>query len=195
MSKTEFTLRYTTSKNWVENVLNNFDSFLQDHADCERKASSMAMSFVAKCPDKTEIIPALIETALEELVHFKQVYDLMEKRGVSLPAEMEKDPYINALLQHLRPKGDERLMDRMILASVVEMRGAERFKLVAENISDAQLKKFYTTLYLSEEKHGDVFIDLAKKYWSEDLIYQRLNHWLDIEAKICENLPIRSALH
>ena len=66
---------------WIDCVMNDFDSFLQDHADCERKASAMAMSFVAKYPDRTEIIPELIETGIEELEHFQQVYAIMEKRG------------------------------------------------------------------------------------------------------------------
>lgn len=195
MQNFEPNLLYKTDENWIKTVLNDFDSFLQDHADCERKASSMAMSFVAKCPDKLEIIPDLIETALEELVHFKLVYEIMEKRGVGLPKEMEKDPYINELMKHIRSKGDARLMDRMILASIVEMRGAERFKLVAENLEDPELQKFYNTLYKSEEKHGDIFLDLASKYWPFEEIKNRFEELLTIEADICKNLPFRAALH
>src|SRR5207249_11705107 len=66
-------------------------AFLQDHADCERKASAMAMSFVAKYPDRVEIIPELIETGVEELEHFQQVYARMEKRGIPLAKEMTED--------------------------------------------------------------------------------------------------------
>lgn len=189
------TLRFKTPKKWVETVLADFDSFLQDHADCERKASSMAMSFVAKCPDRKEIIPELIETALEELVHFKMVYEVMEKRGVPLPTEMEKDPYITQLMKHLRSGRDDRLLDRMILASIIEMRGAERFQLVAEHVEDAELKKFYTTLWRSEAKHGDIFINLAKHYWDETEIEQRFSQLLDTEAEICSQLKYRAALH
>src|SRR5438445_103069 len=85
-------LKYDTSPQWIKTVMSDFNSFLQDHADCERKASAMAMSFVAKCPDKVKIIPWLIETALEELEHFQQVYQIMEQRGVTLQAEMRADP-------------------------------------------------------------------------------------------------------
>jgi len=195
MQNFEPKLLYQTDKQWVDTVLSNFNLFLQDHADCERKASSMAMSFVAKCPDKLEIIPDLIETALEELVHFKMVYEIMEKRGVGLPKEMEKDPYINELMRHIRSKGDPRLMDRMILASIVEMRGAERFKMVAENLIDDELKKFYTTLYKSEEKHGDIFLNLASKYWPKETVIERFKELLIVEAEICKELPFRAALH
>ena len=78
-------------------------------------------------------------------------------------------------MKHIRSKGDARLMDRMILASIVEMRGAERFKLVAENLEDPELQKFYTTLYKSEEKHGDIFLDLASKYWPFEEIKNTMN--------------------
>ena len=101
-------LTYNTTQEWVDCVLNNFDSFLQDHADCERKASAMAMSFVAKCPDKVEIIPELIETALEEMEHFRDVYRVMESRGILLNHEIEQDLYIKQLINACRSGRDDR---------------------------------------------------------------------------------------
>src|SRR5437867_12477739 len=92
-------LSASTRPEWVNAVMSNFPAFLQDHADCERKASAMAMSFVAKYPDRVEIIPELIETAIEELDHFQQVYAHMARRGVGLAKEMSEDPYIKALLE------------------------------------------------------------------------------------------------
>ena len=82
--KLSLDLTVLSSQEWIDHVLNNLDEFLQDHADCERKASSMAMSFIAKAPEKLEIIPVLIETAVEELEHFQDVYKIMEKRGIPL---------------------------------------------------------------------------------------------------------------
>src|SRR5256885_2761893 len=96
-------LKYNTSPEWIKTVMNDFNSFLQDHADCERKASAMAMSLVAKCPDKVKIIPWLIETAVEELDHFQKVYAIMEQRGVKLMSVMKPDIYIKRLLDHARP--------------------------------------------------------------------------------------------
>ena len=139
--KLSLDLKYDTTKEWVETVMNDFNSFLQDHADCERKASSMAMSFVAKCPDKTEIIPELIETAVEELEHFQQVYSIMEKRGVQLKTEMSEDLYVKQLLALMRSDSVNRLLDRFLLASIIECRGTERFRLVAEALQDDELKK------------------------------------------------------
>ncbi len=188
-------LTYQTSHEWVKKVLSDFNSFLQDHADCERKASSMAMSFIAKCPDKVEIIPELIETALEELEHFQQVYLLMQQRGIQLKAEMPQDMYIKQLMDVCRSGRDERLLDRMLLASVIECRGAERFKLVADNIEDEDLKKFYKNLWTSEAKHGNIFVRMALNYNSKEIVYKRLEELTIAEGVICSKLPIKAALH
>lgn len=188
-------LRWKTPENWVETVLADFPSFLRDHADCERKASSMAMSFVAKCPDKTDIIPDLIETALEELVHFKKVYEVMTAKGITLDHEIKQDKYIAQLIELCRSGREDRLLDRMVVASVVEARGAERFRLVAEGLKDAELKDFYEMLWRSEHKHSDIFLRLAEQYWPKATILERLEFFLTEEAKICSSLPYRAALH
>lgn len=193
--KYDVQLRWNTPIEWATQVLKDFPAFLQDHADCERKASSMAMSFVAKCPDRSEIIPELIETALEELVHFKLVYEIMDQRGIALPKQIEQDKYITQLIGICRSGRDERLLDRMVVASVVEARGAERFRLIAENIEDVEMQKFYDMLWKSEHKHSDIFLRLANQYWEKSEIENRLDFFLTEEAKICETLPYRSALH
>jgi tRNA 2-(methylsulfanyl)-N6-isopentenyladenosine37 hydroxylase len=193
--KLSIDLAYQTPKEWGENIWKNFNSFLQDHADCERKASAMAMSFVAKCPDKILIIPELIETALEELEHFKLVYQLMEKRGVQLISSMPKDAYMESLIGLCRATPSERLLDRMMLASIIECRGAERFKLVAETAQDEDIKKFYKMLWTSEAKHGNIFVKLALNYWPESIVMERLIYLNNKEGEICEKLPWRFALH
>ena len=193
--KTALDLSWKTPQEWVEVVLADFDSFLIDHADCERKASAMAMSFIAKCPDRVEIIPELIDTAAEELEHFRSVYAIMEKRGVQLPERMPQDQYIHDLIALCRDGRDERLMDRMLIASIVEMRGAERFRLVEEGLEDIELKRFYKELWTSEAKHGNLFVRLALNYWPEEDVYQRLEELNQAEGEICSKLPFRAALH
>lgn len=188
-------LAYNTPPDWAKVVLEDFNSFLQDHADCERKASSMALNFVAKCPDKLEIIPELIETALEELEHFKLVYDLMRKRGVRLKDKMPKDEYIEKLMNLCRSGRDDRLLDRMLLASIIECRGAERFRLIAESLEDEELKKFYKMLWTSEAKHGNIYVEMALKYWPEDDVYNRLRELNNAEGSICKQLEWKPALH
>jgi len=193
--KLSIDLTYNTTQAWVDAVMNDFDSFLQDHADCERKASAMAMSFVSKCPDKTKIIPELIETALEELKHFQQVYHIMEKRGIQLKAEMPEDLYIKQLLALLRSKSSERLMDRLLLASIIECRGTERFRLVEEALQDNELKRFYKMLWASEAKHGNIFVKMALEYYPKDDVYKRLHELTVKEGEICKALLIKAALH
>ena len=155
----------------------------------------MAMSFVAKCPEKTEIIPELIETALEEMEHFRDVYKLMESRGVQLKHEIEQDLYIKGLINVCRSGRDERLMDRMLIASIVECRGAERFRMVEEALSEPTLKKFYKTLWTSEAKHGNIFVKMALNYWPENVVMKRLQELNELEGEICSSLKIRPRLH
>ncbi len=188
-------LACTSSPQWVEAVMSDFGSFLQDHANCERKASAMAMSFVAKFPDRVEIIPELIETAIEELEHFQAVYEIMQSKGVTLPAQMGKDEYVAQLVDHCRSGREDRFLDRLLLASIVECRGAERFRLVYENLEDPPLKQFYHQLWASEAKHGNIFVKMALNYFDEKIVYKRLDELNEIEGKILQSLPIKAALH
>jgi tRNA-(ms[2]io[6]A)-hydroxylase len=181
---------------WVQAVLGDFPAFLQDHADCERKASAMALSFVAKYPDRSEIIPELIETGIEELQHFQQVYAHMQKRGIPLAKEFSEDPYIKALLQLCHTDPQRRFLDRLLLASIIECRGAERFRLVCEAIqNDPELKAFYHGLWTSEAKHGNIFVKMALNYFREEDVYVRLRELNQSEGTIMQDLKIRAALH
>jgi tRNA-(ms[2]io[6]A)-hydroxylase len=159
--KQRIDLKCESSKEWVDTVMSDFNAFLQDHANCERKASSMAMSFVAKFPDRLEIIPELINTGVEELEHFRDVYKIMEERGVELPHEIGKDHYVADLINLCRSGKEDRFMDRLLLASLVETRGAERFRLIYEALPEGDLKKFYHRLWASEARHGEIFVDMA----------------------------------
>lgn len=189
-------LKCDSPKEWVDCVMQNFDVFLQDHADCERKASSMAMSFVAKYPDRTDIIPELIETALEELEHFRDVYALMVKRGTRLDHKIEEDPYIKQMLDFCRTGREQRFLDRLLLASLFETRGAERFKMIWERLEEGtDEKKFFHRLWASEAKHAHIFVKMALCYFAEGEVYKRLEEFAIEEARIVLNLPIRPALH
>ena len=146
-------------------------------------------------PNRTEIIPELIETAIEELEHFQEVYQIMEKRGIELPVSMAKDPYVTDLVKRCRHGRDERFQDRLCIASVLETRGAERFRLVAEALEDPELKRFYKKLWTSEAKHGHIFVKMALNYFPEKEVYERLEWWVEQEAEVIDGLEIRAALH
>ena len=188
-------LTVETKIEWVNVVLDDFDVFLQDHADCERKASAMALSLVAKYPNRVEIIPELIDTSIEELEHFRDVYEIMQEKGIQLSHKIEQDIYVKQLLGNCRSGRQERFMDRLLLASLVETRGAERFRLLYENLDKDSLKDFYHRLWASEARHGEVFVKMALTYFDEREIYDRLERMKEAEGKILNGLPIRPALH
>jgi len=189
-------LTENSSQEWLDTVMSDFDSFLQDHADCERKASAMAMSFVAKYPERHEIIPELIATGIEELEHFQQVYEFMQERGVSLAKEMAPDPYIKDLMA-LSHGGTPltRFRDRLLLASIIESRGCERFKMVSEAQGEESIKRFYKLLWASEAKHSHIFVHMALRYFDKAEVDQRIEELVNAEAEIVRNLPLRAALH
>lgn len=193
--KLNLDIRTPSSQAWLDAVHADFDSFLQDHADCERKASAMAMSFVAKYPDRLEIIPELIETAVEELEHFQQVYQLMQDRGIALRSSMGEDVYVSRLIKQCHSGREERFMDRLLIASVLETRGAERFRLIAESLENPAMQKFYKMLWTSEAKHGHIFVKMCLHYFPEQQVYDRLDWWVDRESEVIEGLEIRAALH
>ncbi len=189
-----FKLRSATRPAWIDAVLGDFDSFLVDHAACERKASATGMAFVVRYPDRTELLEPMIELAREELEHFHQVYRLIEQRGLRLTAD-EKDPYVSKLLKLLRTGRDERLLDRLLIAGVVESRGCERFGLVADALEPGELKQFYLDITRSEARHHGLFLRLARVYFADEIITPRLEQVLDREAEIIDALPVRAALH
>jgi len=193
--KLNLDVKVASSKEWIEAVISDFDSFLQDHADCERKASAMAMSFVAKYPDRKEIIPDLIATGIEELEHFQQVYELMSSRGIPLSHSIGEDPYVKALIKLCHSGREERFLDRLLVASVVETRGAERFRMVSEAQTDPEMHRFYKILWASEAKHGHLFVKLALNYFPKKMVYDRLEWWIEKESEVIQQLEIRPALH
>ena len=188
-------LKTQSSPKWIAAVMADFPSFLQDHASCEKKASAMSMSLVSKYPDRPLIIKPLIDTAIEELEHFRDVVNWMEKLGVSLAHDMQPDLYVNQLISQVRKGRDEGLIDRLCLGSIIECRGAERFRLVEEALEEPEIKRFYKVLWASEAKHGNIFVELALHYFEEKVVYARLEELLDVEARVLDDLEFRAALH
>jgi len=187
-------LKTATSPRWVETVLEDFDSFLLDHAACERKASATALTFVSHYPDRRELVSAMIDLAREELEHFHQVYQRIAERGLVLAADT-KDPYVNRLAEEFRKGSEAYFLDRLLVAGIVEARGCERFGLVAEALPPGPLKDFYRVLASSEARHRGLFLRLARVYFDEDVVAARLDELLEIEAGVLESLPLRPAVH
>jgi tRNA-(ms[2]io[6]A)-hydroxylase len=188
-------LKYITPIEWAEQAVLDIDSFLQDHADAERKVANMCLSLIAKYPDRVQIIDELIQISVEELLHFKQVYALIRYRGNELNGVFQKDPYIKGLMSIVRSDREQLFMDRLIIASVAELRGSERFKLVSEVVNDTKIAKFYKNLHLQELEHIDSFINMAKSYFDDEIVEKRVEQILTKEAEVSSSLPWRSAIH
>ncbi|HVU05202.1 MAG TPA: tRNA-(ms[2]io[6]A)-hydroxylase [Polyangiaceae bacterium] len=187
-------LRTKTPDAWLDVVFADFGAFLVDHALCERKASAMGLSLVAKYPDRTAILDPLIAFAREELEHFHIMYRLVEKRGLCLMGD-EKDAYVNALRKLSRSGGDELFLDRLLVPGVVEARGCERLQMVAERLEDPELAETYMDLARAESRHHGLFFRLARHYFPEDVVRARADFFLDAEAKLVAELPFRAAVH
>ncbi len=180
---------------WVETVLADFDTFLRDHAACERKASATAMALISHYPDRDELVEAMVPMAQEEMLHFAQVYTLLKSRGQRLGGKDIKDPYVNALRALMRGGRDGYFMDRLILSGLIEARGCERFGLIAEHAPTERLRSFYDDIGRSESRHHGLFLRLARTYFPQDEVQARHQELLDSESEIMLAQPLRAAVH
>jgi tRNA-(ms[2]io[6]A)-hydroxylase len=187
-------LKTASSPLWLEAVMGDFETFLLDHATCEKKASGMALSIISHYPDKPVLIREMLNLAVEELSHYRDVLRLVLERGLK-PVPDTRDDYVNNL-QKLMDRGRKfYLMDRLLVSAIVEARGAERFGLIAGALPPGQLKHFYLGITSSESRHWQLFIDLAEQHCDPAQIPDRLETLLQQEAEILAALPIRAALH
>ena len=179
---------------WVTCVLADFDAFLQDHASAEKKASGMALSMVSHYPDQPALVQAMVDLAVEELNHYKEVMRLLMTRQIS-PAADRKDPYVTRLNKLVRKDAVFFLLDRLLVGAIVERRGAERFALVANHVADSDLKKFYAAIAKSEERHWHLFSQLARDLCSHLPVDSRFCELAELENTLVKELPLRAALH
>jgi len=189
-------LKLPTDPRWVNIVEGNIDEILMDHAWCEQKAATNAISIIIQNPEHTDMVEALIKLAQEELSHFEMVHEKIKARGKVLARE-QKDDYVNELYKFMK-KGDGRLMsfvDRLLFSALIEARSCERFRVLSENISDKELAAFYRELMVSEANHYTTFIGFARKYGGDIDVDKRWNEWLDYEAKIISGYGKRETIH
>lgn len=188
-------LLVSTPAKWTEAVLNDFDNFLKDHAAAEKKASGMALSMIAHYPDRTRLVEAMADLAVEELNHYREVIRWLHRRGQQLAADT-KDAYVIAMRDCIRQGSDAYFLDRLITAAIIEARGCERFGLIADALPQGEpLQRFYQTITASESRHYGEFIALAKHYFDTDEVSVREQELLQAEADIVSALPIKAALH
>tara|TARA_B100000809_G_scaffold257341_1_gene298761 strand:+ start:10718 stop:11299 length:582 start_codon:yes stop_codon:yes gene_type:complete len=189
-------LKLPTDPRWVNIAEKNIDKILIDHAHCEQKAASTAISIIVGYPEFTDVVQEMIALVKEEMSHFKMVFDRLVAKGVPL-GRVSKDLYVIELRKFF-PKGGSRidqLVDRLLYAALIEARSCERFRLLSENLEDKELAKFYRDLMVSEANHYTMFLQFARNYGNTEEVNKKWDALLEYEANIMENLGTQTTIH
>ncbi|WP_394749701.1 tRNA-(ms[2]io[6]A)-hydroxylase [Spongiimicrobium salis] len=189
-------LKLPTDPRWVNIVEKNIDEILTDHAYCEQKAASTAVSLIVSFPEYTELVKEMIALTREEMGHFKMVHDRILARGQVLGRD-RKDDYVVALLKFF-PKGGSRttqLVHRLLYAALIEARSCERFRLLSEELEDQDLADFYHKLMVSEAGHYTMFLKFARQYGEREEVDQKWEALLEYEAEIMKDLGNKETIH
>ena len=189
-------LKLPTDPRWVNIVEKNIKDILTDHAYCEQKAASTAISLIVSFPEYTELVEEMIALSNEEMSHFKMVHDLILEKGWVLGRD-RKDDYVIALLKFF-PKGGSRttqLVHRLLYAALIEARSCERFRLLSEELENKKLAKFYRKLMISEAGHYTMFLNFARKYGERKEVDKKWNDLLIFEAEIMKGLGSKETIH
>jgi tRNA-(ms[2]io[6]A)-hydroxylase len=195
--RTILKLQLPTDPLWVKNVVeSNIEEILTDHAFCEQKAASNAITLIVQNPNLSDLVQEMTTLVQEEMDHFKRVHDIILQRGYVLGRE-RKDNYVNELRKFIIIGGgrSEQLIDRLLFSAMIEARSCERFKVMSEHIDDKQLSQFYHELMVSEAAHYSMFIRLAKKYADEIDVDKRWKEFLEYEARVIQNYGKSETIH
>ena len=195
--KTILKLQLPTDPTWVKNVVeSNIEELLTDHAFCEQKAASNAITLIVQNPNLSDLVQEMIALAQEEMDHFRRVHELIVQRGFLLGRE-RKDNYVGELQKFIVKGGGRttQLVDRLLFSAMIEARSCERFKVLSENIGDAELAAFYHELMVSEATHYAMFIRLAKKYCGDIDVDGRWKEYLAHEAVVIQNYGKMERIH
>ena len=189
-------LELPTDPRWAEIAEKNLSEILIDHAYCEQKAASTAISLIVSFPEYPELVSQMSELAQEEMSHFKMVHDLMQERNIELGKE-RKDEYVGKVIKFF-PKGGSRstqLVHRLLVAGLIEARSCERFRLLSEKLSDKRIANFYKKLMISEANHYTLFLKLARKYGDRQEVDQKWKALLAYEADVMKELSKSETIH
>ncbi|WP_415373113.1 tRNA-(ms[2]io[6]A)-hydroxylase [Patiriisocius sp. Uisw_047] len=191
-------LKLETDPRWVTIVESNLEEILTDHAWCEQKAATNAITIITLNNEHEELVTELIKLAQEELEHFQMVHDIIKERGYTLGRE-RKDHYVNQLFKFTREGGNktrtEAMVDRLLFSAMIEARSCERFKLLSERIKDEKLSKFYRELMISEAGHYTTFLGFARKYGKDLDVEKRWQDLVAFEGKIIKGYGKQETIH
>ena len=191
-----FNLKLSTDPRWVEIASTNIEELLTDHAWCEQKAATNAITLIAYNSEHPELVTELTKICQEEIEHFGQVHEIIKQRGYTLGRE-RKDHYVNELFRFMKKDGsrNDALVDRLLFSAMIEARSCERFKVLSENIQDEELGKFYRELMISEAGHYTTFLNFARKYGNKEKVDLRWKEWIAFENELIQNYGKKETVH
>lgn len=189
-------LELPTDPRWVNMVEGNIDEILTDHAWCEQKAATNAITIITFNPNYSDLVSDMLVLAKEEIEHFERVHEIIKSRGGVLGRE-RKDPYVGELYQFMKKGGtrEDALVDRLLFSALIEARSCERFRVLSEHIKDKYLSEFYKELMISEAGHYTIFISYARKYGGRTDVDKRWKEWLEFENSIISNYGKSETIH
>lgn len=190
-------LKLPTDPRWADIAEKNIEEILVDHAYCEQKAASTAISLIVSFPEYSDLVNAMTALAREEMGHFKMVHDRLLNMGFKMGWD-RKDEYVIQLLKFF-PKGGSRstqLVHRLLIAGLIEARSCERFRLLSEELEDKDLAKFYRDLMISEANHYTMFLKFARQYGEDrKIVDKKWEDLLEFEAEIMKDLGKKESIH
>jgi tRNA-(ms[2]io[6]A)-hydroxylase len=189
-------LKLPTDPRWADIAAQNIEEILIDHAFCEQKAASTAISLIVTYPELSDLVTEMAALAREEMSHFEMVHKRLLDRGLTLGKE-RKDAYVAAISAFFPKTGDrmERLVNRLLIAALIEARSCERFKVLSENIPDAELAKFYRSLMVSEANHYTLFLKFARQYGGREVVDEKWQALLAFEAEVMQGFNKKEYIH
>ena len=189
-------LKLLTDPRWANIAESNIEEILTDHAWCEQKAASNAITLITQNPELEDLVHELTDIAIEEMQHFKMVVDIIKDRGYTLGRE-RKDDYVGQLMKFSKKDGsrNQAFIDRLLFAAMIEARSCERFRVLSQNIKDEFLAKFYHDLMVSEANHYTTFLNFARKYSTDVDVDKRWKEWLDFEGKLIQSYGTKEYIH
>lgn len=189
-------LKLLTDPRWANIAEGNLEEILTDHAWCEQKAATNAITIITYNSEHEELVSAMTEIAIEEMQHFQMVVNIIRERGYTFGRE-RKDDYVNQLFKFMKKDGtrNDAFIDRLLFAAMIEARSCERFRVLSENIKDEELAKFYRDLMISEAGHYTTFLKFAKKYTERVDVDKRWKEWLEFEGNLIKNYGNKETVH
>jgi tRNA-(ms[2]io[6]A)-hydroxylase len=189
-------LKFETETSWVEIAKAGLQQVLTDHAFAEQKAASNAVSIIINYSEETELVRAMSDIAIEEMEHFKMVHEFMVERGMVLGREQKNDyaKHLHSFFVKTKDRTDA-LIQRLLIAALIEARSCERFKVFSENIEDKALSDFYKELMVSEANHYTVFLGFARQYQNRKIVDEKWEDLLAYEAEFMKNRGTSAKVH